>query len=286
MPFDLPFEIDWSPLWSWVTVVNIVDIAIVTFVIYQLIKIVRGTRAIELLKGIVVILAIKAFSAVFQLQTTEYIVDFVIQWSALALIIIFQPELRRGLEHLGRGSLFSRKKKSNPSEVMVDNIAYAIQYMGKRRIGALISIEMDSGLDEYIHTGIPLKADISSELLINIFIPNTPLHDGAVILKDYRIATAASYLPLSESPAIPKKLGTRHRAAIGLSEVSDAITIVVSEETGDISIARSGNLITEMSSEDVVNYLNKELVMTEKQKETQGPLTQVIEEIRKGVSGE
>lgn len=286
MPFDLPFEIDWSALWSWVTVVNIVDIAIVTFVIYQLIKIVRGTRAIELLKGIVVILAIKAFSAVFQLQTTEYIVDFVIQWSALALIIIFQPELRRGLEHLGRGSLFSRKKKSNPSEVMVDNIAYAIQYMGKRRIGALISIEMDSGLDEYIHTGIPLKADISSELLINIFIPNTPLHDGAVILKDYRIATAASYLPLSESPAIPKKLGTRHRAAIGLSEVSDAITIVVSEETGDISIARSGNLITEMSSEDVVNYLNKELVMTEKQKETQGPLTQVIEEIRKGVSGE
>lgn len=286
MPFDLPFEIDWSALWSWVTVVNIIDIAIVTFVIYQLIKIVRGTRAIELLKGIVVILAIKAFSAVFQLQTTEYIVDFVIQWSALALIIIFQPELRRGLEHLGRGSLFSRKKKSNPSEVMVDNIAYAIQYMGKRRIGALISIEMDSGLDEYIHTGIPLKADISSELLINIFIPNTPLHDGAVILKDYRIATAASYLPLSESPAIPKKLGTRHRAAIGLSEVSDAITIVVSEETGDISIARSGNLITEMSSEDVVNYLNKELVMTEKQKETQGPLTQVIEEIRKGVSGE
>lgn len=286
MPFDLPFEIDWSALWSWVTVVNIVDIAIVTFVIYQLIKIVRGTRAIELLKGIVVILTIKAFSAVFQLQTTEYIVDFVIQWSALALIIIFQPELRRGLEHLGRGSLFSRKKKSNPSEVMVDNIAYAIQYMGKRRIGALISIEMDSGLDEYIHTGIPLKADISSELLINIFIPNTPLHDGAVILKDYRIATAASYLPLSESPAIPKKLGTRHRAAIGLSEVSDAITIVVSEETGDISIARSGNLITEMSSEDVVNYLNKELVMTEKQKETQGPLTQVIEEIRKGVSGE
>lgn len=286
MPFDLPFEIDWSALWSWVTVVNIVDIAIVTFVIYQLIKIVRGTRAIELLKGIVVILTIKAFSAVFQLQTTEYIVDFVIQWSALALIIIFQPELRRGLEHLGRGSLFSRKKKSNPSEVMVDNIAYAIQYMGKRRIGALISIEMDSGLDEYIHTGIPLKADISSELLINIFIPNTPLHDGAVILKDYRIATAASYLPLSESPAIPKKLGTRHRAAIGLSEVSDAITIVVSEETGDISIARSGNLITEMSSEDVVNYLNKELVMTEKQKETQGPLTQVIEAIRKGVSGE
>lgn len=284
MPFDLTLDIDWSVLWSWITVVNIIDIAIVAFVIYQLIKIVRGTRAIELLKGIVVILAIKLLSAVFQLQTTEYIVDFVIQWSALALIIIFQPELRRGLEHLGRGSLFTRKKKSDPSELMVDNIAQAIRYMGKRRIGALISIEMDSGLDEYIHTGIPLKAEISSELLINIFIPNTPLHDGAVILKDYEIATAASYLPLSESPAIPKKLGTRHRAAIGLSEVSDAITIVVSEETGEISIARSGNLITEMSSDDVVQYLNKELVLTEKEKETQGPLTRFVEAIRKGVS--
>lgn len=286
MPFDLPFDFEWSSLWSWVTVINAIDIIIVSFLIYQLIKIVRGTRAIELLKGIAVIIGFKIFSAVFQLQTTEYIVDFVIQWSALALIIIFQPELRRGLEHLGRGSLFSRKKKSDPSEVMVDNIARSIQYMGKRRIGVLISIEMDSGLDEYIHTGIPLKADISSELLINIFIPNTPLHDGAVIIKDFKIATAASYLPLSESPAIPKKLGTRHRAAIGLSEVSDAITLVVSEETGDVSIARNGNLITEMSKDDVVEYLNRELVMTEKEKETQGPLTRFIEGIRKGVSGE
>jgi diadenylate cyclase len=284
MPFDLSFDIDWSALWSWIMVINLIDIAIVAFVIYQLIKIVKGTRAIELLKGIVVILAMKFVSSIFGLQTTEFIVDFVIQWSALALIIIFQPELRRGLEHLGRGSLFGRRKKSNPSEMMVDNIAQAIQYMGKRRIGALISIEMDSGLDEYIHTGIPLKADISSELLINIFIPNTPLHDGAVILKDYKVATAASYLPLSESPAIPKKLGTRHRAAIGLSEVSDAITIVVSEETGEISIARGGNLITEMSSDDVVDYLNKELVLTEKEKETQGPLTRFIEAVRKGVS--
>lgn len=285
MPFDLTLDFDWSSLWTWRSAINVIDIVIVAFVLYQLIKIVRGTRAIELLKGIAVILLIKVFSSFFQLQTTEYIVDFVIQWSALAVIIIFQPELRRGLEHLGRGSLFGRRKKSNPSEVMVDSISQAIQYMGKRRIGALISIEMDSGLDEYIHTGIPIRADISSELLINIFIPNTPLHDGAVIIKDYKVATAASYLPLSESPAIPKKLGTRHRAAIGLSEVSDAITIVVSEETGEVSIARSGNLITEMTTEDVVSYLNKELVLTEKEKETQGPITQVIEAVRKGVSG-
>lgn len=285
MPFDFIRNFDWSQFFTLRTGINIVDIIIVAFFIYQLIKIVRGTRAVELLKGIGVILLLKLFSMVLQLNTTEFIVDFVIQWSALALIIIFQPELRRGLEHLGRGSLFGRRKKSNPSEMVVDSLAQSIQYMSKRRIGALISIEMESGLDEYIKTGIPIGADISSELLINIFIPNTPLHDGAVIIKDFKVATAASYLPLSESPAIPKKLGTRHRAAIGLSEVTDAITLIVSEETGEISISRNGNLITEMSSNDVVEYLNKELVMTEKEKETQGPIQQIIESVWKGVSG-
>lgn len=285
MPFDFIRNFNWSQLLTLRTGINIVDIIIVAFFIYQLIRIVRGTRAIELLKGIGVILLLKLFSMLLQLRTTEFIVDFVIQWSALALIIIFQPELRRGLEHLGRGSLFGRRKKSNPSEVVVESLATAIQYMSKRRIGALISIEMESGLDEYIKTGIPIGADISSELLINIFIPNTPLHDGAVIIKDFKVATAASYLPLSESPAIPKKLGTRHRAAIGLSEATDAITLIVSEETGEISLARGGNLITEMESSDVIDYLNKELVMSEKEKETQGPIQQIIEAVRKGVSG-
>lgn len=285
MPFDFFRDFDWSALIAWRTALNIIDIVIVAFFMYQLIKITKGTRAVELLKGIGVILLLKVFSFMFQLHTTEFVVDFVIQWSALALIIIFQPELRRGLEHLGRGSLFGRKRRSNPSEVIVDNLAHAIQYMGKRRIGALISIEMETGLEEYIATGILLNANLTSELLINIFIPNTPLHDGAVIIKDYTIATAASYLPLSESPAIPKKLGTRHRAAIGLSEVSDAITIIVSEETGEVSISRRGNLINDMSNEEVIEYLNKELVEPEKEKETQGTLQQMVDAVRKGVSG-
>lgn len=284
MPIDFLGNYDWSRLLTWRTAVNVIDILIVAFFMYQLMRIVRGTRAVELLKGIGVILLLKAFSVVFQLNTTEFVVDFVIQWSALALIIIFQPELRRGLEHLGRGSLFGRRRRSNPSEVIVDNLSHAIQYMGKRRIGALISIEMETGLDEYIATGIPLNAELTSELLINIFIPNTPLHDGAVIIKDYKLATAASYLPLSESPAIPKKLGTRHRAAIGLSEVTDAITIIVSEETGEVSISRRGNLINDMTHDEVIQYLNKELVETEKEKETQGPIQRFIEAVRKGVS--
>jgi diadenylate cyclase len=284
MPLDFITNFDWSRLLAWRTAVNVIDILIVAFFIYQLMRIVKGTRAVELLKGIGVILLLKVISVFFQLYTTEFVVDFVIQWSALALIIIFQPELRRGLEHLGRGSLFGRKRRSNASEIIVDNLSHAIQYMSKRRIGALISIEMETGLDEYIATGIPLNAELSSELLINIFIPNTPLHDGAVIIKDYNIATAASYLPLSESPAIPKKLGTRHRAAIGLSEVSDAITIIVSEETGEVSISRRGNLINDMTQDEVLNYLTKELVESEKEKETQGPLQQIVEAVRKGVS--
>ncbi|MCC5896099.1 MAG: diadenylate cyclase CdaA [Alkalibacterium sp.] len=284
MPIEFITNFDWSRLLAWRTAVNIIDILIVAFFMYQLMRIVKGTRAVELLKGIGVILLLKVFSVFLQLNTTEFVVDFVIQWSALALIIIFQPELRRGLEHLGRGSVFGRKRRSNPSEMIVDNLSHAIQYMGKRRIGALISIEMETGLDEYIATGIPINADLTSELLINIFIPNTPLHDGAVIIKNYKIATAASYLPLSESPAIPKKLGTRHRAAIGLSEVSDAITIIVSEETGEVSISRRGNLINAMTHDEVLNYLTRELVESEKEKETQGPLQRFVEAVRKGVS--
>lgn len=285
MPIEFITNFDWSRLLAWRTAVNIIDILIVAFFMYQLMRIVKGTRAVELLKGIGVILLLKVASVFLQLNTTEFVVDFVIQWSALALIIIFQPELRRGLEHLGRGSVFGRKRRSNPSEMIVDNLSHAIQYMGKRRIGALISIEMETGLDEYIATGIPINADLTSELLINIFIPNTPLHDGAVIIKNYKIATAASYLPLSESPAIPKKLGTRHRAAIGLSEVSDAITIIVSEETGEVSISRRGNLINAMTHDEVMNYLTRELVESEKEKETQGPIQRFVESVRKGVSG-
>lgn len=284
MPLEFLTNFDWSRLWAWRTAINIIDVLIVAFFMYQLMRIVRGTRAVELLKGIGVILILKTISMLFELHTTEFVVDFVIQWSVLALIIIFQPELRRGLEHLGRGYLFGRKRKSNPSELIVDHLSHALQYMSKRRIGALISIEMDTGLDEYIQTGIPINGSLSSELLINIFIPNTPLHDGAVIIKDFEVASAASYLPLSESPAIPKKLGTRHRAAIGLSEASDAITLVVSEETGEISISRRGNLITDMSNEEVVEYLNKELVETTKEKEKQTFFQQVSEAIRKGVS--
>ena len=277
-------DFDWTQLLTWRTLINVIDILIVAFFLQQLMKIVKGTRAVQLLKGIAVILLIKMVSYFFQLQTTEYVVDFVINWSALALIIIFQPELRRGLEHLGRGSLFSRRKRKNPGLDLIEALSKSTQYMSKNKINEIISIEMDTGLEEFIDTGTRLDALITSELLINIFIPNTPLHDGAVIIRNFEIASAASYLPLSESMAIPKTLGTRHRAAIGLSEVSDAITVVVSEETGDLSVARAGNLITEMSFEEFEEYLGRELI-SETEDEKVGPLQSIVDTIRKEVSG-
>lgn len=276
-------------LWSWTTLASVVDIVIVAFFIYQLIKITKGTRATELLKGILFIIIIKFISSIFQLHTTEYIVNFIIQWSAIALIVIFQPELRRGLQHIGRGSLFSIRKKTNPVDETINEISEAVHYMSRRHIGALISIEMDSSLSEYIKTGIPLDALISSEIIINAFIPNTPLHDGAMILKNFKIASAASYLPLSESAAIPKKYGTRHRAAIGLSEETDAITIVVSEETGDISIAHRSNLMPELSVEKMQNYLKEHLQPETEDKEATAfveHINNIIDTIRNGMRGD
>lgn len=277
-------SIDWSQLVTWRNFLNVVDILVVTFFIYQLIKILRGTRAVQLLKGIAVIMLIKIVSFFLELQTVDWIVDLVIQWSVLAIIIIFQPELRRGLEHLGRGSIFNRtKRKVNPGENLVQQLAKAVQYMAKRRIGALISIQMDTELDEFIGTGIALDADISSELLINIFIPNTPLHDGAVIIRDYKLASAASYLPLSESTLISKELGTRHRAAIGLSEVTDAVTIIVSEETGGVSISYKGELLRELSKEDFEKFLSKNLIVAE-EKVKKNSLQEMVDSFKKGAS--
>ncbi|UOB20875.1 diadenylate cyclase CdaA [Macrococcus armenti] len=232
-------------------ITGIIDLLIVWYVIYLVINAIKGTKAIQLLKGIFFILIGKLISDFLGLTTTSKIFDLVIDWGFLAIIVIFQPELRRALEQLGRGSLFKRNAanlKVN-QEKLTDAMVKSIQYMAKRRIGALIVFEKETGLQDYVETGIPIYADISSELMINIFIPNTPLHDGAMIIRGDKIAVAASYLPLSDSPLIQKSLGTRHRAAVGISEVSDAFTVVVSEETGDISVTYNGRLRKDVSLE-------------------------------------
>lgn len=269
MEVTCEMSIDWSTVFTWHQLANVVDILVVWFCIYKLILMVRGTKAVQLLRGIVIILVIKIISEYVGLQTIAWIMDRVIQWGVLATIIIFQPELRRGLEHLGRGTLFGKaKRETNQTVKMIEGLDKAVQYMAKRRIGALISIEKETRLDEYIATGIPLDADISGELLINIFIPNTPLHDGAVLIKDNKIAAAAGYLPLSENPFISKELGTRHRAAIGLSEVTDALTIIVSEETGEVSVAQNSELMRDLSQENFVKVLEQQLVTPESKKKT------------------
>ena len=261
-------SIDWSNLFSWQNLVSLLDVLVVWYVIYMLMMLLRGTKAVQLFRGIVVIIFIKLASWYIGLETVSWIMDQVINWGIIAIIVIFQPEIRRGLEHLGRGSLFANyNRKENEAEIkLVDALDQAIQYMSKRRIGALITVQMNTGLDDYIETGIPLDADVSGALLINIFIPNTPLHDGAVIIKDNRIAVAAAYLPLSESNLIPKELGTRHRAAVGISEVTDTLTIVVSEETGGVTITKNNELIRDLTQQDYRKLLYNELVPTQEEK--------------------
>ncbi|NHC43221.1 TIGR00159 family protein [Bacillus sp. MM2020_1] len=245
----------------WKYLASIVDIALVWFVIYKLINVIRGTKAVQLLKGILVILLVRVVSEFLGFQTLSWMMEQAITYGFLAIIIIFQPELRRALEQLGRGKFFSRS--SNPDEEnpekTVEAIIKATDYMAKRRIGALISIERETGMGDYIETGIQLKSNISSELLINIFIPNTPLHDGAVIIQRNNVAAAACYLPLSESPFISKELGTRHRAALGISEVTDSVTIIVSEETGHISLTKNGELHRAINTDQLKELLTSEL---------------------------
>lgn len=242
-------------------IINVVDITLVWFVIYKLLMVIKGTKAVQLLKGIFVIVIVRTLSGIFGLNTLGWLMDEAMDWGFFAVIVIFQPELRRALEQLGRGKIFTRStQEENEKEQVVEAIAKATTYMAKRRIGALISIERETGLNEYIETGIGLDSKITSELLINIFIPNTPLHDGAVIIQKDKVAAAACYLPLSESPFISKELGTRHRAALGVSEVTDCLTVIVSEETGSVSLTRNGELHRSLSPDEFKELLMKDLV--------------------------
>ena len=261
-------SVDWAQLLTWRMLANILDIIVVWYFIYKLIMLIRGTKAVQLFKGIMVIAIIKIVSWYLGLRTVSYIMDQFISWIVIALIVIFQPEIRRGLEHIGRGSLLMRgnNPKLEKENNLIKALDKAIQYMSKRRIGALITIQMNTGLEDYIETGIDLDADVTGELLINIFIPNTPLHDGAVIIREDKIAVAAAYMPLSESNLIPKELGTRHRAAVGISEVTDALTIVVSEETGGVTLTKNNELMRDLTREDYLKYLNSHLITQEEDK--------------------
>lgn len=232
----------WSSLIAspWTVLLHLIDISIVVYLVYNFSKSIAGTKIMTLIRGVFLFIIVQIIASLFGLRTIAWLINQVITYGVIAAVVIFAPELRVMLEKLGRTTQIFGTNTVSAEEKLIVAFLKSVAYMSPRKIGALVAVEQAQTLQEYRATGIPLNADISQELLINIFIPNTPLHDGAVIVKEDKVAVACAYLPLSESAGISKEFGTRHRAAIGLSEVSDAFVFIVSEENGSISIARNG----------------------------------------------
>lgn len=243
----------------------IIDILIVFFLVRKIIKIVKNTRTGQLLKGIVFLILITILSGVLGLKILNYILTSVMTYGVIILIVIFQPELRRGLEQLGSNGL-SRflgfdKEIMAKSKENIYKIVIAAKELSKMKVGGLIVIQKEIKIEDIIATGIQINAEVSPQLLVNLFTPNTPLHDGAVIISDNKVAAAACMLPLANSNDIAKELGTRHRAAIGMSKESDAIVVVISEETGKISVAKDGQLYADLDEETLKKILIKNLIV-------------------------
>lgn len=245
-------------------VLLIIDLTIVIFVISKLINFAKGSRAWQLLKGIVFLVIITAVSGFLELKILNYLLSSVMTWGVFALIVIFQPELRRALEQLGTNK-FTKffgidKDIATKTKEDIYKIVIAAVELAKTKTGGLIVIEREIQIKDIIATGVEMNAEVSPQLLVNIFVPKTPLHDGAVVISNNKIAAAACMLPLAGDNDIAKELGTRHRAAIGISKESDAIVVVVSEETGKISIAKDGTLIADVKEEALKKILMKNVV--------------------------
>ncbi len=248
---------------TWDVIRSLADIAVVAYIIYRLLGLIQGSRAEQLLKGVFVLLIFSAVVSYLHLDLLNWLLDKLWILLAIALPIVFQPELRRFLEQLGQGRFLrgtSAISKMDDNRDMVEEITTAVKLLARDKTGALIVIARENDISEYLGSGTRMDSLVSAGLLINVFVPNTPLHDGAVVIKDRRIQSAACFLPLSSNPAIDVKLGTRHRAGLGISEVSDAIAVIVSEETGTISVAREGRLIRYLDENLLRNILAAELV--------------------------
>ncbi len=248
-----------------INLLDILDIAIVYFVIYRLIVLIRDTRAVQLIKGLLLLLLATVVSGYLDLNTINWLLTQTIAAGLIAVPIVFWPELRRALEQLGRTRLFGQRISFSPDEdegieEAISHLVASVSILSKNKIGALVVWERETGLSEYAETGTSIDALISSELLTNTFIPNTPLHDGAVILRRGRILAAGCYLPLSSNPFLDKELGTRHRAAIGVTEETDAVAVIVSEETGTISVAIEGQINRHLDAKTLQQKLKEELI--------------------------
>ena len=240
---------------------TVIDIVVIWMIILAALRIVRGkSSTMQIFKGIIFVIIVDVLAKVMNLKTLQFLTNMFINWGFLAVIIIFQPEIRTILERLGKSSFFSRMSSlsGNEKEKLVDNIVTAVRLLSADQTGALISIEKSHPLDDFIATGTCLNSDVTAELLTSIFVTSTPLHDGAVIIQGDKIACASAYFPPTTAD-IPSRYGSRHRAAIGISEITDAITIVVSEETGNVSIAESGKL-TAVNEQQLRKYLTQIIV--------------------------
>lgn len=254
---------------AWVTIpsinmIDIIEILIIAFAVYQIVLWIKDTRAWMLLKGIIVLFVVWLIAALLGMNVLLWIFQNAMVIGITAIVIIFQPEFRNALEQIGRKSFTSispfedsKAKYERYSDRSIQGIIKAVYEMAKVKTGALIVVERDIQCREFERTGIPLDAEISSQLLINIFEHNTPLHDGAVILRDNRVVSATCYLPLSDNFELSKELGTRHRAGLGVSEVSDSLTIIVSEETGAVSVADRGKLKRHVDADTLEKMLNR-----------------------------
>jgi diadenylate cyclase len=253
-----------------INISSVIDILIVAYLIYRMYKLIIETRAELLLRGIILILLLIPISYIFNLTMVYTIISKTITIGVLTLVIIFQPEIRRMLEHIGR-SAFSDRRVLRDTDILtkvVNEIVAAMDNLSKTKTGALIVIEQDTGLGDISETGIRIDALVSTSLLENIFVPNTPLHDGATIIRGDRIMSSGCVLPLTTNKDISKKLGTRHRAALGLSEVSDSLVLIVSEETGTISLALNGKLVRNYDRDRLQKILVKILTSKIQKKQT------------------
>jgi len=239
----------------------ILDIVIVWGALYYVIRVMRyNVRMIQILKGIAILALIKLLSSWLNLTTVNWLVSLIIDWGVILIVIIFQPEIRSGLEYLGRRSSFARKKLTiTERETLIKEVTTAVDYLAKRHIGALITLERSVLMNDFIAQAMKIDTQVSFQLLTTIFTPNSTLHDGAVIIQGTKIACASALYPSTSRMDIPPEMGTRHRAAIGISEITDSLTIVVSEETGNISLAENGTLYMNLQKETLTELLKEKL---------------------------
>jgi len=256
---------------SWDIIRTIIDISIVSYLVYAAILLLRETRAWQLIKGILVIIVVAKLSDYIGLKTIAFMLNHAVQYIAIALVVLFQPELRRMLEQIGRNrfkAFFNFEEEDNTIKdtAMIEEIVKAVSKMSQLNIGAIIVVERETKIGEIITSGIQIDSNVTSELIANIFTPNTPLHDGAMIIRNRRIKAAGCFLPLTDNGNLSKGLGTRHRAAIGVSEVSDSVAVIVSEETGTISIALAGGLTRDLTPDMLRKSLHRSLLQKQKAK--------------------